>query len=223
MPRTNLNSTLVQPFSPVKSKAIIDTSHSPDSMIHHKPPASPHRKLLVTYDTLGSKRYGVSQSRRILPPGVLLKRFDQVRDCLQYVLALTTAQREVTLRLLRLYAYYGHVYPKESQITEDPGCSKATFWRSLRLLEELGLVEIINRYVMRPHAQISNLYRLDQLVLVLARYLAERGRLESPDWLIPVLTMPPRSFWSFLSRGPGDRAGPGIPAFEDLLSSRVAA
>ncbi|GAI35243.1 unnamed protein product, partial [marine sediment metagenome] len=72
---------------------------------------------------------------------------------------LTTAEREVTLRLLRFWAYYGNVYPKASTVAAEPGCSKATFWRTIALLERLGLMRRINRYVIRPHAQISNLYR----------------------------------------------------------------
>ena len=100
------------------------------------------------------------------------------------------------MRLLRLWAYYGQVYPKESQITEDPGCSKTTFWRTIRLLQDEGLVHVINRYVVRPHAQISNLYRLDRLILVIARYLAEHGTQFYQDWLRPYLSLPGATFWT---------------------------
>jgi len=194
-----------------------------DSVIHHNVSSYPHKKIIVSYKTLNHKPYGVSSSRRVLSTGLLLKRFDEVRNCLQYRLGLTVSQREVVLRLLRMWAYYGYCYPKEALITSEPGCSKATYWRTIRRLEDVGLLSVVNRYVIRPHAQISNLYLLDQLVLVLARYISERREFDCPRWLTPVLTMPDRTFWSFLSRVPGDRAGPCLPAFEDLLSSRAEA
>jgi len=142
---------------------------------------------------------------------LLLKKYDQIRDCLVDYAELTTAQREVTLRLLRLWAYYGYVYPKESTITSEPGCSKATFWRTIRLLEELGLVRVINRYVIRPHAQISNLYRFDKLLLVIARYLAEHGQAFQEKWLEPYLRLPGRVFWGSWASCPESRAGPYGP------------
>ncbi len=245
MPVIKPDTILEHSFAPVKSPVNGRSSPGPEPMTHHKVFPVPRYKQVLTYSTVGNSRYGVSQSRRILPPGILLKRLDIIRRCLAGTLGLSPVQVEVTVRLLRLYAYYGRVYPKASQVAGEPdvtpqmtawraeqglgaprksyGCSRATFWRTIKILEELGLVEITSRYVMRPHAQISNLYRLDQLVLVLARYIAEHGRLDRADWLIPALTMPPRLFWSFLSRAPGDRAGPGDGVFQDLLSSRVAA
>jgi len=168
----------------------------------------------VSYSSIDSgERYGVSRSQRILTPGLLLKKFDRIRDGLELVVGLTRAQRDVALELLRLWAYYGSVYPKEAHITEDSLTSKATFWRTIRTLKELGLVRVINRYVMRPHAQISNLYRLDRLVLLLARYLAEHGAHFWEKWLRPALTMPGQQFWSQIFLTPGDRAGPGAGEF----------
>ena len=179
-----------------------------DSMIHHNTQLRSN-KVIVSYKSIRrGDSYGVSQQYRVLSPGLLLKKYDLVRDCLAGPLRLTTGQREVILRLLRLWAYYGRVFPKESQITEDPGCSKATFWRTIRALEQRGLVKVINRYVIRPHAQISNLYRFDRLILLLARYLAEHGVAFLEKWLAPVLTMPGRLFWSQALQGQGTRAGP---------------
>ena len=212
-----MNSTLInkvaQPFDTVKSPLNSQLSLFPDSMIHHKDP-SLRSYIIVSYTSMyRDKRYGVSSSYRVLSPQLFFKQFDRVRDCLKYTLGLTVSQREVALRLLRLWAYYGNVYPKEAQITGQPGCSKATHWRTIRILESLGLVNVINRFIIRPHAQISNLYRLDRLVLLLARYIAEHGHQFYEGWLQPYLTMPGREFWSQIFRGPGDRAGPGIPAY----------
>lgn len=189
-------STVAQTFDSVKSLNSQLSFPMLNSMIHHKAPL-PSRKLIVSYPLLYKySPYGVSSSRRVLTRSLFIKKFDHIRDCLRQPLGLTTAQREVTLRILRLYAYYGAAYPKESQITEDPGCKKATFWRTIRLLRELGLVQVVNRYVIRPHAQISNLYRLDKLVLVIARYLAEHGIPFLEKWLRPMLTMSGAHFWT---------------------------
>lgn len=179
----------------------------PASMIHHKGRGSPDRLILHGKDIYSSKRYGVSSSRRVLSPQLLLKRFDQVRDCLQYALGLTTCEREATLRVLRFWAYYGQVYVKQTQISENPGVSKATYWRAIRRLKDRGLIRVVNRFIIRPHAQISNLYRLDKLVLVIARWLAEHGSGFRERWLQPYLSAPARVFWSlFLTSGQGAQA-----------------
>ncbi len=213
MQATNLISTLEQSFLPVKSTLNTVLISSSNSMIHHKVSPNLPQYIVVTYRNLSSPPYGVSQSRRVLSPQLLLKKHDYIRDCLKYVLGLSCSQREVVLRLLLLWAYYGKVYPKESTITEQPGCSKATFWRTIKLLKELGLIHVIPRFVIREHAQISNLYRLDRLVLLLARFLAERGQAFYEDWLRPALAMPGRQFWSQIFLTPGDRAGPYVGEF----------
>jgi len=214
---------VAQPFDNVKSLNSQLPLPFPDSMIHHKDPPL-HERIIVSYTNIyQDKRYGVSSAYRVLSPGMFFKKYDQIRDFLELNLCLGSSGREVVLRLCRLWAYYGHVYPKVSQICAEPGCSKATFWRTISRLEQLGLIRVINRFIIRPHAQISNLYRLDKLMLALARYIAEHGSLDGPEWLTPYLTMPAREFWSRIFRVPGDRAGPGPPAFEDPLFSRVQA
>ena len=197
MPLTTTNTKVAQPFLPVKSRVASNDIPSSNSMIHHKDYSYSIRIIYKSKEKPLSTPYGVSSSQRVLSPQLLLKKYDQVRDCLAYCVELSTAQREVVLRLLRLWAYYGNVYPKESMITSDPGCSKATFWRTIRILKELGLIRVINRYVVRPHAQISNLYRFDRLLIVIARYLAEHGQGFWEKWLTPYLVMPAKLFWSF--------------------------
>lgn len=190
-----------------------------DSMIHHKSKLYSNRRIVYYKGTSLSPSYGVSQSRRVLTAGVFLSKFDQVRNCLADVLNLTISQREVILRLLRLYAYYGNVYPKESMITLNPGCSKATFWRTVKQLQSLGLISVVNRYLIRPHAQISNLYKFDRLLLIIARYLAEHGVAFYEKWLKPYLAMPGHQFWPMLIVRDADRvpvsqtilAGPFVP------------
>ncbi len=207
-------STLARPFCSVKSLINSQLPLFSNSMIHHKDPLSPPRIIVSYKSNVRSRPYGVSRSRRAITSSLFISKYDHIRECLDRVLGLTTAQREVALRLLRLWAYYGKVYPKEAQITEDPGCSKATYWRTVKLLRELGLLQVVNRYIIRPHAQISNLYRLDRLAVILARYLAEHGTAFWEKWLAPALAMSGQQFWSCLSRNPGDRAGPGPPVLE---------
>jgi len=191
-------------------------SCSPDTMIHHKDKPNYPR---IVY-SLKSKRknpedrsifklYGVSSSQRVLSTGLLFKEFDRVRDCLKSALGLPTAEREVVLRLLRFYAYYGVVYPKAAQVCQDPGCSPATFWRAVLELESRGLIRRVRRYVTRHHAQISNLYNLHELIIVIARYLAEHGVPFREKWLKPYLSMPGRLFWGEIFQTSEARAGPG--------------
>lgn len=209
--------TVALTFRPVKSPLNTQLPLFSDLMIHHKGPRLPD-KIIVSYDDIGTdKRYGVSPSHRVLSPQLLFKRWDTIRQCLDGTLGFTPCQGEVTMRLLRLWAYYGNVYPKAAQIAEEPelsermvswrteqelgpphrsyGCSRATFWRTIALLQRRGLLHVINRYVIRPHAQISNLYRLDQLILVIARYLAEHGVALLEKWLKPYLVMFGSDFW----------------------------
>ncbi len=167
----------------------------PDSMIDHKVPL---QSRTIIYKVDGSRvpvPYGLSKARRVLSPQLLLKRFDLVKHFLKHSVRLTTAQCEVTLRLLRLFAYYGQVYPKQALVTEQPGCSQATYWRTMQALKGAGLITVVNRYIMRPHAQISNLYHLDKLLLMIARYLTEHGCPFTQKWLQPYLTMPGSQFW----------------------------
>ncbi len=215
MQATNSPSTVAQTFWPVKSTVNTQLPLFPVSMIHHKDPLL-RNKIIVSYSNIGSsKAYGVSRSRRAITSSLFIKKFDYIRDCLKDVLGLTTSQREVTLRLLRLWSYYGLVYPKASMLTDSPGCSKATYWRTIRLLKDAGLIEVLNRYVIRPHAQISNLYRLDRLALLLARYLAEHGVAFWEKWLRPALTMPGQQFWSQIFLTPGERVVPWRLASQD--------
>lgn len=208
--------TLAQPFWPVNTHTAINFSCLPDSMIHHKVSLSEKNNMIVSYSRYRCKAYGVSPAYRVLSPQLLFKKQEYIRDCLYHVLGLTPGQIEVTFRLLCLWAYYGQVYPKEAQVSAEPGCSKATFWRTVRVLKEGGYIGVVNRFVIRHEAQISNLYRLDRLVVVLARYLAEHGTGFLEKWLTPALTMPARLFWDSVLQDRGARAGPLIPAFGGL-------
>lgn len=207
MKKANSPTTLAQPFWPVKSQDPIIVGTPPDSVIHHKVTLSRNKKLIVSCNGYRENTYGVSRSQQLLSPSLFIKKFDYIRDCLKYVLELPNAQRETCLRLVRLSASYPAVYPKASQIAELPGCSKATFWRTIRRLRELGLIAVVNRYVVRPHAQISNLYLLDKLIILIAKYLAEHTARLWPDWLDPWLEIPWPKLWEKLqsvSHPPGE-------------------
>lgn len=186
---------LTHPIPSVKSPKSNMAGTSPKPLIHHK--VDPYNTNIV-YKNKGKRvppPYGVSTSKRVLSPGLFIKRFDGIRDCLRFTLGLTVAECEVALRLLRYQVCYENVYPKEATITALPGCSKATYWRTVRKLRALNLLLVINRYIIRVNAQISNLYRFDRLVILLARYLAEHGTHFREKWLMPYLRLPGRDFW----------------------------
>jgi len=136
--------------------------------------------------------YGVPSSRRMLTPGLLLKKHDLIVHYLKSI-GLTTADRDTAFYLLRLFAYYGKVYPKAPNYTEDCYRSKRSFWRTVAKLEELGFVDRINRYL--NHLQISNCYRLDKLVLCLARYLAEHGYQFLDKFTQDIIHETAKAFW----------------------------
>jgi len=136
--------------------------------------------------------YGVPAPRRMLSPGLLLKKHDYILSYLR-AMGLTTQERQAAFYLLRLYAYYGKVYPKAPNYTEDFYASKRSFWRAVAKLEELGVIDRINRYL--HHLQISNCYRLDKLVLCIIRYLAEHGSPYLSDFAHDLLRRIGVSFW----------------------------
>ena len=94
---------------------------------------------------------------------------------------------------------------------------RATVWRTIAILKELGLLSVVNRYVLRPHAQISNLYRMDKLLIVIAKYLAEHTGRIWPDWFDRYLFMPWPVFWAVLP-SEGDTLSPGyrVPPAQQL-------
>lgn len=169
-------------------------------MIHHKETVPGRSQIKRSKYIIGCRRYGVSYRKRFLTPSLFIKKYDLIRSFLAGYVGLSLAEREACLRLLRIWSYYGVAYPKESQITQDPGCSKATFWRMIRALENKKLIEVINRYIIRPKAQISNQYQLNQLGLLLARYLSEHGVKFLESWLQPYLILPGGQFWSQVSQ-----------------------
>jgi Fe2+ or Zn2+ uptake regulation protein len=168
-------------------------------MMHHNVP--PYNRTLIHY--VSNKRvpapYGVSPAMKVLSPQALCRKHDLIVRFLKSNLGLTTGQREAVLALLRYWSHYGMVYPKQSQLMETPGCSKATFWRTIALLKSDGLITVVNRYVVREQAQISNLYLLDNLIMAIAKFLSEHGQEFYQKWLAPVFEMPWRSFWRMVT------------------------
>ncbi|MBA7477216.1 hypothetical protein ES707_12618 [subsurface metagenome] len=161
-----------------------EISHSPPDqkpLAHRNAPLSilpGNRDKKVPGDSRELYSYGVPMSRKILTCELYTRRFDEIRHYLDRNIGLTLAERDGILRLLRIYAYYGRVYPKASQIASDfgnmvPGCSKRSFWRAIAKLREDGLIQVHNRYL--HGRQISNCYRLDKLILCLVRWLLEHG------------------------------------------------
>ena len=78
------------------------------------------------------------------------------------------------------------------------------------MLQDMNLLKVVRRFLIRAEAQISNLYLLDNLLIVIARYLAEHGTGFLEKWLQPYLTMPGLKFWRQIWLLPAP--GPGGPA-----------
>jgi hypothetical protein len=156
------------------------------------------RRIIYKYNIKDINHYGVSSDKRVLSPGILFRQWDRIREFLRDTLGLSQAEREVVFRLLRFWVRYDTVYPKESQITHDPGCSKATYWRTIKKLQDSGLIHIINRFIIREKAQISNQYLLHKLVLIIARYLAEHGAKFKARFLQPYLKISGADFWGMV-------------------------
>lgn len=225
-PITNIEQTsdFVNPSDKIMS------TPSPRLMIHHKERNNHDSRYScpLVYNNSSRVPYGVS--RPLLTPGLLIKRHERIRAFMEGTLNLTQTQAEVCLRLVRTYSYYGVVYPKATQVayapnreaearygiinprssvvTGDRGCSVATFWRTIRKLEDSGLLVVTNRYINRSHAQISNLYRLDKLIMAIVRYLAEHGTKFVSKYLEPYLQLPGSIFWRVLFPCQEIRAGP---------------
>ena len=208
MANTATDIKLAHPFLPVKS-TISNSPVSPQKPVRHHSSAFPKvikgNRNIVWRET---GYYGVSSDFKILTKGVFNKRFDQIVHCLRDVVALPTCQREAVLRLLRIWAYYGKVYPKASQVAAEPGCSKATFWRAVSHLKKLGLIRVIPRILDPLRRQISDLFILHNLIILIARYLAEHGVRFWDKWLKPYLELPGRVFWAQIFSTPEGRAGP---------------
>lgn len=191
--------SIERPFHQSQHRAGSGPPASPEEVIHHnRTPGTPNMRIIHRGDT-PTPPYGVSRGPRPLTPHHVLKRHGQIRDGLRELVGLTSGEIEVVVRLLRFYVWYGDVYPKAATVARSPGCSTATFWRAIRKLRDHRLVSVVNRYVVRDHAQISNLYRLDRLVLIIAKYLSERTGWIWPDWIHPVLDMTWPTFWRWIT------------------------
>ena len=162
------------------------------SMAHHNSLPSIINQIYFKKSIEREKRYGVPSSYRILTMGNYHKHHDDINTMLRVVCGLENRERSAIFCLLRLFFYYGQVYPKADDVAEQEYISKRTFWRAVSKLKALGVIEVLNRYI--NHKQISNLYRIDKLVLMIARFIAEHYPIIFGDFG-DKLTGFFRSFW----------------------------
>lgn len=209
MPYRSTNLKLAHLFQPVKPDINSQFPLFSGSMTHHS--KAKNLYIIGTRDKVWkeTRYYGVSSYRRILPKELFLKRYDQVRDCLKFVLGLPTAEREFTLRAVRFGSYYGNCYAKISTLCQEPGCSKSTAFRVLRKLKEQKLIKVIPRIITPFRRQTSSLILFHELFLLIAKYLAEHIAHIWPDWIMPVLNTPWPELWNLLE---GDRLKLPLPA-----------
>ena len=177
---------------PKLSPTYDESPPSPQSTAHHN--ALPINLNNIYYKKgIGvGKRYGVPQLHRILTMGNYHKHHDDINTMLRVACGLENRERGAIFCLLRLFLYYGKVYPKAADVADQEYISKRTYWRAIGKLRDLGVVEVINRYV--KHKQISNLYRLDKLIVMIARFISEHHPIIFGDFG-DKLTSFFRSFW----------------------------
>ncbi|GAI67746.1 unnamed protein product [marine sediment metagenome] len=159
-----------QKNEPISSESLSPPA-SPQSTAHHNALPIDLKTIYYKKDIEKERRYGVPQTYRILTMGNYHKHHDDINNMLRVVVGLENRERSAVFCLLRLFLYYGKVYPKAADVAEQEYISKRTFWRAIGKLRDLGVIEVLNRYV--KHRQISNCYRLDKLVVMLATYIAE--------------------------------------------------
>lgn len=176
---------------PVSSESLSSPPSSSQTMAHHNS-RSPVELIYFKKGIEREKRYGVPSSYRILTMGNYHKHHDDINTMLRVVCELENRERSAIFCLLRLFFYYGQVYPKADDVAEQEYISKRTFWRAISKLKALGVIEVLNRYI--NHKQISNLYRIDKLVLMIARFIAEHHPIIFGDFG-DKLTCFFRSFW----------------------------
>ena len=146
------------------SETLQSMAHCNPSLPFKKPFKEDNQDLLA---------YGVPPDKKLLTVDLYNRHFYLIRRYLGWI-GLTTSEREAILRLLRFYCYYGRVYPKAAQISnEGLGCSKRSFWRAIAILREADLIRVYNRFL--HGRQISNCYRLDKLIVCLVRFLMEHS------------------------------------------------
>ena len=144
---------------------------SSQSMAHHNSLLTNNNTIYHKKGVIREKSYGVPSTYRVLTMGNYHKHHNDINMMLRVVLRLGNRERSAVFCLLRLFLYYGEVYPKAADVADQEYISKRTFWRAMRKLQELGVIEVINRYI--NHKQISNFYRLDKLVVMIAAFIAE--------------------------------------------------
>jgi len=191
-------------------------AHSFENVNMPGPGASDHVRSYVTHHIFSVSRttrnnvtdrvrmetiYGVSPARRLITGATYVKQYDRIRSCLRETLGLTKPQARIVMRLLSYWSYFGSCYPKAVQVAAGTETSQSTFWRTVAILRELNLVEVINRYLPCACGQISNAYRLDRLALLLARYLAEHSIQLDFARVREVLGMSGRTFWRWIYTG----------------------
>lgn len=181
-------------------------------MIHYKWSQDRSYQVLFNVNNDVDTSYGVSSKPRILNIKLMQRHYDRIVIFLRDILGLSPFQVAVAVKLLRFYAYYGRVYPRQSDIQEGHIVSKATFWRTIEKLEGLGLLKRIPRYFIREKAQTSNLYEMEKLLIVLARYLREHGVALADSCVKVILKLGGAEFWSWAFNRKYSALLPGLGA-----------
>lgn len=197
---------LSQPSFPVKYQPNAQLPLVADMMIHHKKYGSIYIKGTLGNFKKISGSYGVSSSRQILTKSLVIKRWERIDEILRDDLGLTPKQCQVTMKLLWYEVFCGQAFPSASVLAgeyeETPRLAawraeqglgrparrgeigRATVWRTIRLLREMGLITVVNRIITPYRRQTSNLYLLRKLMILIARELARHLASLCPPYFI---------------------------------------
>ncbi len=166
-------------------------------MIQHKWSRDHTYQILRIIEGGKGNHYGVSYKPKILTPGLFFKHHDRVMVFLRDTLRLSPRQCEITEQLLRFYIFYSSVYPSQKDCSGRHRGTKPTFWRTISKLEEMGMIVRIPRYFVREKAQTSNLYEMEKLLILLARYIREHGAALADNCIKLIIDLGGAEFWSW--------------------------
>jgi hypothetical protein len=145
-----------------------------------------------------SLRYAVPKHYRKISPTLLNKHHRTIHSFMLSALRLTHKQTRVAEILLRLWCYYGHVYPKAQTIADECMVSKRTVWRTIQILEDMHFISRNARYFTPSRNRISNSYDCSQFCTAIAFLLYEKSVKLKYGWLQPYFRIPGSVFWSLV-------------------------
>lgn len=115
-----------------------------------------HRRASVKYSTAFS-------------PGIFRKYSSDILRYLKTFYKDSPKSRNSIISLVRLFAYYGAVFPSAVTVAGENNMSARQFWRALGVMVNGGLIKIQPRFLNRH--QRSNVYDLRELIKEILEFI----------------------------------------------------